>query len=476
MLFNSWLFFFFAPTVFLLYYLARNHRTQNVILLVASYAFYAAWDVRFLLLLAGSSLIDFYVGIKLEGTEDKRKRKMLLGLSLIVNLGALGFFKYFNFFVENMEVLLHSMGLGITTQRLNIILPIGISFYTLQTLGYSIDVYYKKFKAERNLLDYSLFVSFFPQLVAGPIERAQHLIPQLSNKRTITKEKVYQGLWLLTMGFFKKIVIADNLAALAYPIFYSQDASGGMITLFAMYAMVLILYCDFAGYSDIARGLAKLLGVDLVVNFNLPLISRNPNEFWKRWHISLTRWLSDYMYHPFRHWLAKKKSNFEEASVYISLFGLFVVVGLWHGAQWSWIFWGAFNGVVSVGYRFMIKGVGLPQVNSKIADVILRIMYLHVTAFICLFIPAKTVGDVLTYIYSILFNMYIDIEAAELIFAFLFFGGMLALLEGWIRNADDPRTAPGWNKGLGALAVTVMILAMIILRPPAGQPFIYFQF
>lgn len=469
MLFNSWLFLFYAPIVYLLYYLL-SHRAQNRVLLVASYIFYAAWDPRFLLLLLGSTTLDYFIGLNLHKSTDQRKRKWMLFASVLVNLTALGFFKYFNFFMENMEALLQALGMPFGLIRLDLVLPVGISFYTFQTISYSVDVYQRKIEPERNFLDYALFVSFFPQLVAGPIERAANLIPQLKKQRVITREMITSGLWLILLGYFKKVVVADNLTAIIDPVFQAKETPGGMSCLFAAYAFSVVAYCDFAGYSDIARGLAKLMGIDIVLNFNLPLIARNPMDFWRRWHISLSFWFRDYLYIPMG------GSRVGKLRTYFNLFVVFLLSGLWHGATWTWITWGAYNSVLTIAYRLLKVELGFPTLQGRFADICIRIFYFHLTTLGMLAIRAQNPIMVWDFVVAIFTDMYIDFNAAPVIFAVVFFCGLLGAIEAWIQNSDNPETRPGWNRGLGILVVTIMILCLVLIPPPAGQPFIYFQF
>lgn len=329
MLFNSIEFLLFLPTVFLLYWyvFARSLRLQNVLILVSSYVFYGWWDYRFLLLIFLSTVVDYFIGQGIVHTESKPKKRSLLYLSMIFNLGVLGFFKYYNFFVDSWVELLASVGYKIeNTFTIQIILPVGISFYTFQTMSYTIDVYRGNLKPTKDFISFASFVSFFPQLVAGPIERATNLLPQILGKRQFNSAIAIQGLRLIIWGMFKKVVIADSLAPVVNNIFSNyQDFDGGTLFLCAIF-FAFQIYGDFSGYSDIAIGVSKLFGFELMSNFKFPYFSRNIGEFWRRWHISLSTWFRDYLYIPLGgsrggKWMSLK-----------NIFVIFLVSGFWHGA------------------------------------------------------------------------------------------------------------------------------------------------
>ncbi len=329
MLFNSIDFAIFLPIVFILYWFVanKNLKLQNLLIVGASYVFYGWWDWRFLSLILFSTIVDYFVGIGLSKQEDPIKRKMLLWTSIIVNLGFLGFFKYYNFFLDNFVTAFSFFGQEINANSLNIILPVGISFYTFQTLSYSIDVYRRKLEPTKNFIIFAAFVSFFPQLVAGPIERATHLLPQFYSKRNFDYSKAVDGMRQILWGLFKKIVIADNCAKYANIIFNnSDDYSGSTLVLGALF-FTFQIYCDFSGYSDIAIGTSRLFGFDLMRNFNFPYFSRDIAEFWRRWHISLSTWFRDYLYIPL---------GGSRGGIWMKIrntFIIFIVSGFWHGAN-----------------------------------------------------------------------------------------------------------------------------------------------
>lgn len=341
MLFNSIEFAIFLPVVFALYWsvFKSNLKLQNVFLIVVSYIFYGWWDWRFLSLIIFSSAVDYLVGLGLGKFDKSSTRKILLATSVFVNLGFLGFFKYYNFFAESFVQTFTLFGQNFDVSRLNIILPVGISFYTFQTLSYSIDVYRKKLKPTNDPIAFFSYVSFFPQLVAGPIERATNFLPQFYISRNFDHEKAADGLRQILWGLFKKMVIADNCAYLVNAIYGSSEIHTGSTLLMATFLFAFQIYGDFSGYSDIAIGTARLFGFDLMKNFAFPYFSRDIAEFWRRWHISLSTWFRDYLYIP----LGGSRGG--KLKVIRNIFIIFIVSGFWHGANWTFIFWGFLNAV-----------------------------------------------------------------------------------------------------------------------------------
>ena len=347
MIFNSLIFFIFLPICFLVYALLKgNTRAQNIWLLVCSYYFYGYWDWRFLSLIAFSTVIDFIAGQKIQHSENEKVRKGFFYLSLATNLGLLGFFKYFNFFIESTETLLNNLGLEINTWTLNIILPVGISFYTFQTLSYTIDVYRKRIKSTNDFIAFAAFVSFFPQLVAGPIERASHLLPQFLKPRALSFNQFGLGSKIFLWGLFKKVVVADNLASYVDIVFENQEIYGGLVNVIAIIFFAFQIYCDFSGYSNMAIGLAKMFGFDLMQNFNVPYFATTLKTFWQKWHISLSTWFRDYVYIPLG---GNRAGNMR---MYLNLVITFLVSGLWHGANWTFIIWGGIHGLF-----FIVEGI-----------------------------------------------------------------------------------------------------------------------
>tara|TARA_B100000963_G_scaffold346535_1_gene351860 strand:+ start:610 stop:2028 length:1419 start_codon:yes stop_codon:yes gene_type:complete len=343
MLFNSIEFLLFLPTVFVLYWFVfnRNLKIQNSLILLSSYIFYGWWDYRFLSLIILSTIVDYIIGLNIPKQDSDEKQKLLLWCSVLFNLSVLGAFKYYNFFVDSWVKLFSSVGYEIKSiWTISIILPVGISFYTFQTMSYTIDIYRKKLEPTKDFIAFASFVSFFPQLVAGPIERATNLLPQILKKRDFQYEQGIQGLRLILWGMFKKVVIADSLAPMVDAIFSNyQDFGGGILWLGAIY-FAFQIYCDFSGYSDIAIGTSKLFGFELMSNFRFPYFSRNIGEFWRRWHISLSSWFRDYMYIPLGGSQDGKLKSIR------NIFVIFIVSGFWHGANWTFILWGLFHSIL----------------------------------------------------------------------------------------------------------------------------------
>ncbi len=350
MSFNSTTFAIFFVLVYAGYLaLGRSARWQNILLLVGSYVFYGWWDWRFCGLLAASTVIDYCVGRAMHAGNDDRLRKRLLWVSLCANLGMLGFFKYFDFFAKSVESGFQTLGWEVNPLLLDVVLPVGISFYTFQTLSYTIDIYRRKIEPTRDFFAFALFVAFFPQLVAGPIERASHLLPQMLRPRKIQLPEFHAGLYLILWGLFKKVVIADNMAPICNDVYQNYWEFQGPSLIIATVAFALQIYCDFSAYSDIARGCGKLLGFDLMVNFRLPYFAVSPSDFWRRWHISLSTWLRDYLYIP----LGGNRGgafNTQRNLMITMLLG-----GLWHGASWNFVLWGLFHGLILAVYRVADK-------------------------------------------------------------------------------------------------------------------------
>ncbi|WP_442264572.1 MBOAT family O-acyltransferase [Tenacibaculum sp. ZS6-P6] len=399
MLFNSIEFAIYLPIVFILYWFVinRNLKLQNSLLVIASYVFYGWWDWRFLSLIFFSSCVDYFIGIGFSNTKNKRKRKFLLWISIFINLGFLGFFKYFNFFIESFAETFTMLGKPIEVNRLNIILPVGISFYTFQTLSYSIDIYRKKLKPTKDIISFFAFVSFFPQLVAGPIEKATNLLPQFYKKRIFKYDLAVDGMRQILWGLFKKIVIADNCAQFSNQIFANYgDYNGSTLILGAVF-FTFQIYCDFSGYSDIAIGTSRLFGFNLKQNFNFPYFSRNISEFWRRWHISLNTWFKDYLYIPLG---GNKGGKWKKIR---NIFIVFIISGFWHGANWTFIVWGFLNACYFIPIIFLNKN---KKINSVTEDKLLPtlketlqiISTFGLTVLTWVFFRAENVSNALSYI------------------------------------------------------------------------------
>jgi alginate O-acetyltransferase complex protein AlgI len=403
MLFNSIDFAIFLPIVFILYWYVtnKNLKLQNFLIVVASYTFYGWWDWRFLSLIIFSTLVDYTIGRKLKFEEDQLKRKILLWTSILINLGFLGFFKYYNFFLGNFVTAFSFFGTEIKANSLNIILPVGISFYTFQTLSYTIDVYKRKLEPTNDFAAFSAFVSFFPQLVAGPIERATNLLPQFYNKRTFDYSKAVDGMRQILWGLFKKIVIADNCAEYANLIFNnSTDYSGSTLALGAIF-FTFQIYGDFSGYSDIAIGTSRLFGFNLMRNFAFPYFSRDIAEFWRRWHISLSTWFRDYLYIPLG---GSRGSTWIKVR---NIFIIFTVSGFWHGANWTFIVWGALNAIyflpllLTNNNRKNIEIVAQGKYLPTFKEIFLMFITFSLTVFAWIFFRAENIGYAISYISEI---------------------------------------------------------------------------
>jgi alginate O-acetyltransferase complex protein AlgI len=482
MLFNSLDFAFFLPIVFALYWLAkRSIKLQNTILLISSYYFYACWDWRFLSLILISSLVDFLVGIALSNQEHVVKRKVLLWTSISVNIGFLAFFKYYNFFVEEFVAVFSMFGREIQANSLNIILPIGISFYTFQTLSYSIDIYKRKLEPSRDFIAFSAFVSFFPQLVAGPIERASNLLPQFLRQRTFDYSNAVMGMQQILWGLFKKMVIADNCAELANMIFNnSADYSGSTLLLGAIFFSFQI-YGDFSGYSDIAIGTARLFGIKLMKNFDFPYFSRDIAEFWRRWHISLSSWFRDYVYIPLGGSRVKKAKNIR------NVFIVFAVSGLWHGANWTFLIWGILNAIFFLPLLLLdtnrnhldivAKGKLFPSFKELIA--ILSTFGITVLAWV--FFRAESLTHAISYLDS-MFNLdlfsiphIMDMPKVKISLVLL---TLFVCIE-WL-GREGAFAIDVLEKKLNGVQRLILYSFIVFLigmySPTSENPFIYFQF
>jgi alginate O-acetyltransferase complex protein AlgI len=476
--FNSIDFALFLPVVFVLYWFVanKNLRLQNALIVGASYLFYGWWDWRFLSLIVFSTVIDYLVGRGLRTQENQTKRKLLLWTSILVNLGFLGFFKYFNFFLDNFVSAFSFFGTEISASSLDIILPVGISFYTFQTLSYSIDVYRKKLEPTKDFVAFSAFVSFFPQLVAGPIERATNLLPQFFKKRTFNYAQAADGLKQILWGLFKKIVIADNCAEYASQIFNSPgDYSGSTLVLGAVFFSFQI-YGDFSGYSDIAIGASRLFGFDLKRNFNFPYFSRDIAEFWRRWHISLSTWFRDYLYIPLG---GSRGGNWMKIR---NTFAIFLVSGFWHGANWTFIAWGALNAlyilplILTKNNRKNLENVAKNRFLPTFREFFMISLTFGLTVFAWIFFKAKDMTQAFDYISGIFSSSIISkpevfpIITIALVFIFV-------IVE-WIGREGQYGIAQiglKWKWPFRFLMYYAIIIA-IFWFGGKEQEFIYFQF
>jgi D-alanyl-lipoteichoic acid acyltransferase DltB (MBOAT superfamily) len=388
MLFNSVDFLVFLAVVYSLY-LLLNHRWQNWMLLAASYVFYGWWDWRFLGIIAFTTILDYLVSLKIQSAASDGAKKRLLSISVVCNLALLGVFKYFNFFVGSFISLANHLALHLSWQAVHIILPIGISFYTFQSISYSVDVYRGQIAPPRRFLDYALFVAFFPQMVAGPIQRATYFLPQVVSPRQIELDQVSRGAFLILYGLFKKSVIADGLAGSVNSVFNAATGYSSLDVLIATYLFVIQVYCDFSGYTDIARGVAKLMGFNLSKNFKTPFYAESPSEYWTRWHISLSSWVKDYVFLPLAlHYLRRGGGKLDE---YKPHFYSMLLMGLWHGAAWTYVLWGVYHGAMLVAWDVF----RVPRALGKKLLKPLRIaLYFQITAVSLLIFRASSISQV----------------------------------------------------------------------------------
>lgn len=469
MIFNSVDFAIFLPVVLILYWFVtnRNLKLQNLLIVASSYFFYGWWDWRFLSLIFFSTVVDYLIGVGLLKTEDTTKRKLLLWTSISVNLGLLGFFKYCNFFIDSFVTAFSFFGNEITGNSLNIILPVGISFYTFQTLSYSIDVYKRKLEPTKDFIVFAAFVSFFPQLVAGPIERASNLLPQFLVNRTYNYAAFSQGIKLMIWGFFLKEVVADRAAIYVDAIYNNVEHHHGLSFMLATFLFSFQIYGDFAGYSLIAIGTAKLFGYDLMTNFRRPYFAATVGEFWKRWHISLSTWFRDYLYIP----LGGNRTT--KPRWLINLFITFLISGLWHGANWTFVAWGALNGIYLIAEAMWFKRDRFRLLNVFATFVLIN--------FAWIFFRAASISDALYIVSSIITNpgkLYIgdgaDVTAPIYALMAIFFLVLVEIKKEYFKTMFSFSTSRFELVRMSAFAVIVFII--LSLGVFGESQFIYFQF
>jgi D-alanyl-lipoteichoic acid acyltransferase DltB (MBOAT superfamily) len=475
MLFSSPVFLGFMLVVLLVYPRLRL-KGQNLFLLFASYIFYGYWDWRFVLLLVGITAVNFVVGQRLSVCGDEKRKKVLFILGIAVNLVVLGFFKYFNFFVESFVWMLNSIGFQPHVFILKVILPVGISFYTFQAMTYIFDIFRGKLQPTTSFLDFALFVGFFPQLLSGPIERAKNLLPQIASPRVMTISTTITGLNLVLLGYFKKIAIADTLAPIVDKTFSAPGSMSGGQLWTGVYAFAFQIYGDFSGYTDIARGIALILGFRVMENFNAPYLSRNVTEFWRRWHISLSTWLRDYLYIP----LGGNRTGW--IRTYVNLMIVMFICGLWHGAAWTFILWGIFHGIYLGIHRIMTGGkkvnVSWPlNIEKRVLSTVKVVFTFHLVAVTWVFFKASSISNAMEYLRGLArFDHLADLSFPVMFAGILMLG--LDLAQVLMRN-DAWLTDPGVSRtGRYAAAQFLMISILASAIGHLGQftPFIYFQF
>jgi len=477
MLFNSLDFALFLPIVFVLYWFVfrKSLKAQNLFIVVVSYVFYGWWDWRFLGLILFSTLVDFTIGARLRKTKKLKQRKLLLVTSVAVNIGLLGFFKYYNFFLENFIKAFSFLGQDIQSNSLNIILPVGISFYTFQTLSYTIDVYRNKLKPTSSFIQFAAFVSFFPQLVAGPIERATHLLPQFQIKKKFDARLAIEGLHLIIWGLFKKIVIADNCAQFANDIFSNYTSYSSTTLFLGAFYFAFQIYGDFSGYSDIAIGTARLFGFKLMRNFAFPYFSRDIAEFWRRWHISLSTWFRDYVYIPLGGSRGSKTQQIR------NVFIIFIVSGFWHGANWTFMVWGALNALYFLPLLLLKlnrrhTGFSFEKPKSLFFNEFFSMLITFLlTLFAWVFFRAKSLDVAVDYlIHFFKFTFYFDkLQIERFSFEILPLVLLLILIEWFTRNKEYPTQ----DAKRPIISISVIILLIILFGSFSSiHEFIYFQF
>jgi len=477
MFFNSIQFAIFLPLVFLLYWFVPNKSklSQNIVLTIASYYFYSCWDWRFMFLLLFSTLLVYFAAIELEKSARPTSRKFWLWMTVTVSLAFLGIFKYYDFFAVSFAELADNLGLHLHPTLLKLILPVGISFYTFHGLSYIIDIYFKRIKAEKNFIDYFLFVSYFPLLVAGPIERATHLLPQLKTKREFDFEKAKEGIYQIIWGLVKKVVIADTCAMYANAVFDHYNSMNSLSLILGAIYFAFQIYGDFSGYSDIALGTSKLFGIELLKNFDYPYFSRDIAEFWRKWHISLTTWFRDYIYIPLGGSRGSKWMKIRNTFI------IFLVSGFWHGANWTFIAWGLINALYFIPLLVLNRnrnniGTFRISLNLSSARILLNIFFTFtITCLAWIFFRAKTIQDAMLYIK----RMVTDLHFAPQYFNFdrynneiLLMIGLFTIIEWNNRYKIEPLSGKySWLK------VSLSIIAIIALGIFTDyKNFIYFQF
>ena len=468
MLFNSFEFLLFFPSVCVIYFLLKTNRSRLWLLFFSSCFFYGFFILKYLLVLFLLIGIDFYAAQKIEASETQKKKKVFLLLSLVSNISILGFFKYCNFFIENVNLIAQVLHWNTSLKLLQIILPIGLSFHTFQSMAYVLEVYWGRFKAEKDLLTYSIYVLYFPQMVAGPIERPQNIIPQLKQFHAFEYERMVTGFFLIAQGLFKKSVIADGLSSLVKLVFDQPTHFGFFVTATACMAFAFQIYCDFSGYSDIARGISRILGIELMRNFNKPYFARSISDFWRRWHISLSTWFRDYLYIPLG------GSRHEKWRTSLNLLAVFSLSGLWHGANWTFVIWGALHGVYLIIENLILKPLGQESWSK---------------------LPAKL------YVFSLVVITWIFFRAANISNAFLVLKGLISeplkgisevkpnllpeafiLIFGLVLVESLDEHTHGWNwirkqSIFNRWAIYWMIVwAFLWTAQFSGNQFIYFQF
>jgi len=477
MAFNSLRFLLFFAIVYLTYLAARDNKRQNWILLGANYIFYAFWDWRFLSLLLLSTFVNFYSGLLIETALSEEKRKRALILNIAFNLGMLGVFKYFNFFTEGLRTVLGVFGIHTGYSALNIILPLGISFYTFQAISYPVDIYWRRIKPTEDLPAFAIFISFFPLIVSGPIERARNLLPQILGNRKITPALFYSGSWLIFWGLFKKIVIADNLAGITRQFFEMPSSASGGLALFMTYLFTFQLYADFSGYSDMARGVSKLLGFDIMLNFRTPFFSKDLYDLWQRWHISLTSWIKEYLYYP----LALARFFGAQLSASMAIIITWAIMGLWHGANSKFIVWGLYHALLLVAYSRIRPYLNLIRpkgyITSRLWSMAQILVVFNLFSLGLVFFAAPSLPEAFIVFHNIFFNFSHPFRigyGTVVLLAMLL--APLLVLEYFQHRSDDELILFKWPVLARAALYYALIYLLIVYGDFSVQKYYYFQF
>jgi alginate O-acetyltransferase complex protein AlgI len=477
MFFNSWLFVFFL-CAFLPIYLILKTKQQNIALLIASYIFYSAWDYRFCLLLLSTTVVGFFCGKKIaKYSENSATVKLFLILSICFCLCSLCVFKYFGFFAFSLSQLFLNFGITLSPFTTNIILPVGISFYNFHVISYTVDIYRKQYVPNEKFSDMALFVAFFPLLVAGPIERAKHLLPQIVASRKITIREIKYGLWLIFWGLWKKVVVADNLSGIVNNNFESISALSSVEAYLTLVTFSIQIYCDFSGYTDIARGVSKLMGFDLLENFHFPYISVNPSDFWRRWHISLSSWLKDYLYIPLG---GNRKGSIK---TYLNLIITMLLGGLWHGAAWNFVVWGLYHGVLLAMHRFISKTIDI-KINRYIS---IFLMY-QLTLIGWMLFRCSSFGmqngiwidnswqQIILFIHAFTKLPVINSNVISMMLYIVSFSAIIIVIELLQIKKNDIYIVPKLPKLQRAVICGILLFCLIRFGVQTGSAFIYFQF
>ena len=470
MLFDTPIFLLFLTLIVIVYW-RMPWRQQNLLLVAASYFFYGWWDWRFLGLIWISTVVDYFCARWIASSSDRVRRRLLLTISVCLNLGFLGFFKYFDFFATSLQTALASLGIDISIHTLNLLLPPGISFYTFQALAYIVDVYFERLEAADNFIDYALFICFFPHLIAGPIQRPSHLLPQTQQPRSFDQDQFFSGIQLICWGLFRKCIVADQCAVIANAAFRGDLGPPSIaVVLLGTYAFAWQIYGDFSGYSDIARGAAKLMGFEFIVNFRQPYLAAGLQEFWRRWHISLSTWLRDYLY------ISLGGNRHGERQTYRNLILTMLIGGLWHGANWTFVVWGAIHGAgLAIERLLMGRNRRTGEVSSPLSIWVRRIMTFQIVCLAWVFFRAPSMREAIHFLGG-LGRWEWRSEFATLTALLVTFGLLMFLLDLALEMRDEEYLFAGTPQRLQVVSAMTVTCALLLFTANSINAFIYFQF